>query len=298
MIESLFKDRTVSWVRIVDGVNKYVTETSEEIPTENVDLIIRTGKPVAKAKSRPKPVVNLSSNSVPINERKWIDIDPQPFDRSCFEVSKFVTRTLRHDSSIPREEDGAVRFDDANEKLKENFVSTLRWTVKTWVNSLARGGGKKKRFQYCLNPDSSNEILYFRAIQGHSRDNFVDPNYCKTIDYYRMLSSSTSTTSGTPTRCTPLFQSGLIPREKSNRRDRQSVFFTAVNPIDIQPDQREVEYDLDKPQNRTVQTHLESSSQYSFLVQYKACSEKGIAILSNSIACKYSFRHTTGDLYR
>ena len=152
MIESLFKDRTVSWVRIVNGVNKYVTETSEEIPTENVDLIIRTGKLVAKAKSRPKPVVNLSSNSVPINERKWIDIDPQPFDRSCFEVSKFVTRTLRHDSSIPREEDGAVRFDDANEKLKENFVSTLRWTVKTWVNSLARGGGKKKRFQFHLNP--------------------------------------------------------------------------------------------------------------------------------------------------
>ena len=31
MIESLFRDRTVSWVRIVDGINIYVTETSEEI---------------------------------------------------------------------------------------------------------------------------------------------------------------------------------------------------------------------------------------------------------------------------
>ena len=31
MIESLFRDRTVSWVRIVNGINKYVTETSEEI---------------------------------------------------------------------------------------------------------------------------------------------------------------------------------------------------------------------------------------------------------------------------
>ena len=29
MIESLFRDRTVSWVRIVNGINKYVTETSE-----------------------------------------------------------------------------------------------------------------------------------------------------------------------------------------------------------------------------------------------------------------------------
>ena len=29
MIESLFRDRTVSWVRIVNRINKYVTETSE-----------------------------------------------------------------------------------------------------------------------------------------------------------------------------------------------------------------------------------------------------------------------------
>ena len=49
MIESLFKDRTVSWVRIVNGINIYVTETSEEIPIENVQLFISTGKPVAKA---------------------------------------------------------------------------------------------------------------------------------------------------------------------------------------------------------------------------------------------------------
>ena len=43
MIESLFKDRTVSWDRIVNGINKYVTETSQKIPTENVDLFISTG---------------------------------------------------------------------------------------------------------------------------------------------------------------------------------------------------------------------------------------------------------------
>ena len=45
MIESLFKDRRISWVRIVNGIDKYVTETSEEKPTENVDLFISTRKP-------------------------------------------------------------------------------------------------------------------------------------------------------------------------------------------------------------------------------------------------------------
>ena len=31
MIESLFRDRTVLWVRIVNVINKYVTETSEKM---------------------------------------------------------------------------------------------------------------------------------------------------------------------------------------------------------------------------------------------------------------------------
>ena len=114
MIESMFIDRTVSWVRIVNGINKYVTETTEETPTENVELFISTVKLVAKAKPKPKSVVNSSIN-VPIRERKWIDSDPQQFDRSCFEVSKFMTGTLRHESSIPREEDGI--FDHLVEKL-------------------------------------------------------------------------------------------------------------------------------------------------------------------------------------
>ena len=36
MIESLFRDRRVSWVRIVNEINKYVTETSEEILVADV----------------------------------------------------------------------------------------------------------------------------------------------------------------------------------------------------------------------------------------------------------------------
>ena len=80
MIESLFRDQTVSWVRIVNGINRYVTETSEEKPSENIDSSISTGKPVAKAKPKPRSVVNSNVN-VPVPDRKFIDIDPQPFDR-------------------------------------------------------------------------------------------------------------------------------------------------------------------------------------------------------------------------
>ena len=37
MVESLFRDRTVSWVRIVNGINKYVTEASEAILVASVE---------------------------------------------------------------------------------------------------------------------------------------------------------------------------------------------------------------------------------------------------------------------
>ena len=33
--------------------------------------------------------------------------------------------------------------------------------------SIAKGGGQKKRFQHCLNPNYPHQFLYLRAIQGH-----------------------------------------------------------------------------------------------------------------------------------
>ena len=37
MVESLFRDRSVSWVRLGNGINKYVNETRETISLENVE---------------------------------------------------------------------------------------------------------------------------------------------------------------------------------------------------------------------------------------------------------------------
>ena len=39
---------------------------------------------------------------------------------------------------------------------------------------MAGGGGNNKMFQYCTDP-SGQEILYFRALQGHSGRNPIDP---------------------------------------------------------------------------------------------------------------------------
>ena len=59
--------------------------------------------------------------------------------------------------------------------MKLRFDGTSQWPINDWISFLANGRGPKKRFQYCLNPNSSKHFLSFRAIQGHSGDNAIDP---------------------------------------------------------------------------------------------------------------------------
>ena len=69
----------------MNGIDNYVTETSETSSLENVEHRV-TGKPVARAKPQPTPIVTLSPISVPVRERNWIDIDPERFRQDCFGV--------------------------------------------------------------------------------------------------------------------------------------------------------------------------------------------------------------------
>ena len=101
---SLFQDDTASWVRIVNGVDRYVTES---LPTAKEEDIAPK-KPIATARPRQKSTVTLTSVSIPVLERKWIDIQAQrSHDQKCYRVSTATTRSLRHDESVPRGSDGA-----------------------------------------------------------------------------------------------------------------------------------------------------------------------------------------------
>ena len=64
------------------------------------------------------------------------------------------------------------------------------------LNYLQRGGGPKKRFQYCLNLNSAETI--FITLE----ENNLILN-CKTTCCYRATSPSTSITLEAPTTCTP-----------------------------------------------------------------------------------------------
>ena len=155
-VPSLFRDDTVSWIRSVNVVDRYVTESMSTVREDDT----ASGKPMAKARPRQKPTVTLTSVSIPVLERKWIDITQRSYDQKCHEVSKAITRLLRHDESVPRGIDGAIHYSDIIEECrKKKFDDASQWLLEDWISKLAKGGGAKKKFQYCVNPNSSNRLI-------------------------------------------------------------------------------------------------------------------------------------------
>ena len=93
---------------------------------------------------------------------------------------------------------------------------------------MAKGGGNKKRIQYCTDP-SGQEILYLRALQGHSGRNLIDPTLQDNVlipdgffEYDNHIGCAINLHS--------IMNSALIP-EGQNLSKRQTVFFTSVDPM-------------------------------------------------------------------
>ena len=88
--------------------------------------------------------------------------------------------------------------------------------------------GNKKRFQYCTD-SSGQEILFLRALQGHSGRNLIDPssqdNALIPNDFFEYIYHI-----GCAINLRSITNSGLIPGGQ-NLSKRQTVFFTSVDPM-------------------------------------------------------------------
>ena len=234
-VQSLFQDQTVSWIRIVNGIDKFVREAMP-IQEEEKALV----KPAAKAGPILKPSSTSGWDFIPMKQIKWMDIETQESnDPCCFQVSKFITRLLRHSQTVHREDDGAVHHDQVIDEckkkhfdnteywsveMKKDFVNAPHWSIDKWKSVLAKGGGQKKRFQYCLNPNYPHQFLYLRASQGHSgstinpalQDNVLLPEGF-TENIYHV---------GNGKELRSIVNHGLIPGGVSLKTGRQAVFFT------------------------------------------------------------------------
>ena len=232
--ESVNKDNCHSWVRIYHGLNELVTDLSnnkeddnneqETSQTKSDEFALKTNvlsfasRSKAEAKPRRSTSACSSTRIVPICERLWTDIEPEDFSPIAYPVSKQLSTLLRHGHFL-REEDGATEFWRWKYYLRNDFVRSQHWSDEMWKSTMAKGGGNKKRFQCCTNP-SGQEILYLRALQGHSGRNPIEPSLQDNVlipnDFFEYIYHI-----GCAINLHSIMNSGLIPGDKFWAKDRR-----------------------------------------------------------------------------
>ena len=217
--ESVNKDKSHSWVRISHGLKKLVTDLrqqtsrkplkcSSKIFALKTNVLAFASRSKAKAKPRRRNSAISSTGTLPIGERTWTDIEPEDYSPIAYPVSKQLSTLLRH-GDLPREDDGAIEFWRSKDYLRNHVDQSQHWSDEKWKSTMANGGGNKKIFQYCTDP-SGQEILYLRALQGHSGRNLIDPslqdNVLIPIDFFGYICYI-----GCAINLHSIMNSGLIP---------------------------------------------------------------------------------------
>ena len=200
---------------------------SEELALKT-NVLAFASRSKAKAKPRRRISACSSTRTVPIGERSRTDDEPETYSHIACPVSKRLSTLLRH-GDRPREEDGAIEFWRLKDYLRNELAHSQHWSDETWKSRMAGGGGHKKTYQYCTDP-SGQEILYLRALQGHSGRNPIDPslqdNELIPNNFFECIYHI-----GCAINLHSITNSGLIPGGQNLGNERQTVFFTAVNPM-------------------------------------------------------------------
>ena len=144
-----------------------------------------------------------------------------------------MIRLLRHDDSIYREEDGAIRFEDL-------------------ASTIDQGMGPPRAGQF----GHTEKILYLRAIQGHSGSAFVDPSLQDNVllpdDFiehiYHVVNSHDLHS---------IIQSGLIPGSKSQEREASGVLHSRQSNVRRSGQRSRVR--PEQSEDCSVQEYLENS---------------------------------------
>ena len=193
-----------------------------------MNVLASASRSKAKARPRRRTSACSSTRTVPICERSWTDIEPAAYSPIAYPVSKRLSILLLRHGDLPREEDGVNEFWRLKDYLRNEFEHSQHWFHEMWKSRMAGGGVNKKRFQYCTDP-SGQEILYLRALQGHSGRNPIHPSLLDNVlipnNFFEYICHI-----GCAINLHSIMNSGLILGGQFLSK-RQTVFFTSVDPM-------------------------------------------------------------------
>ena len=231
------QDNSQSWVRISYGTIKYVVDSiqdntaipadpqEEQVPQISINVVAARSK--AKAKPQPRALVGTTA-TMPMHERRWIDIEPSEQNLASYDLSKKVINLLRHNQTLQREQDGAIEFYKIKFYFRNHHSQIQVWSDDRWIACLAAGGGSKRRYQYCS--DDSGRILCLRALQGHTGSNLGDPALQDNVTIESGIFHYIYHI-GCAFNFHSIINNGSIPGGQDLSR-RQTVFFLPIDPRD------------------------------------------------------------------
>ena len=241
-------------------------DDEQETSTTKTDVFAFASRSKAKAKPRTPSTACSSSRTVLILERIWIDT------RSSIRSSLPNGKKNKHSAST-RRTTSRRRWSDESWRLKDDLRNKFEYS-QYWSDDSGRARWQeaeatRKRFQYCTD-SSGQEILYLRALQGHSGRNPIDPTLQDNVlipnSFFEYIYHI-----GCAVILHSITNSGLIARGQNSRRERQTVFFTAVNPMHNNH-QDPIELDLTKPRLASYKQKWKRHQGYGLLGRHTACS--------------------------
>ena len=143
------------------------------------------------------------------------------------------------------------------------FEHSQYWSDDMWKSKMAGGGGNKKRFQYCTDP-----------LQGHSGRNPIDPTLQDNVLLLNIFSEYMYHI-GCAVSLHFIANLGLIAGGQISSRERQTVFFTAVHPMNN--DHRDPqELDLTKPRLASYKQKWKRHQDTVYWVDIQLAQRKGL----------------------
>ena len=159
---------------------------------------------------------------------------------------------------------------------------------------MARGGGNNKRFQYCTDP-SGQEILDLQALQGYSGRNPIDPSLQDNVLHPNKFIECIYHV-GCAVNLHSITNSGLIAGGQNSCRERQTVFFTAVNPMHKNY-QDPKELDLIKPRLASYKKKWKVHQDTVYWGDIQLAQRKGSKFYQTRSKRSHPFRYTPSFLY-
>ena len=267
-IMSLSRDNTHSWVRISHGSNKFVINLNNnetEIP-EARRICVKTEckrfcMPIEGKSNTTKKRTCWLFSEIRSHWKKELDrywtreifflpiwgIEESNVSSSSFTTNASIRRCwTRETFSLCvrsfQESHSSSSFSASTSwrgwsgSFLENKKNIFRVNSHNPFIGLTVGGkhvwqqeeGVKKRFQYCT--DDSGTIVYFRALQGHSGRNLIDPSLQDNVVIGRGIFHYIYHV-GCAFNLHSIINNGLIPEGQDLSR-RQTVFFLSIDPRD------------------------------------------------------------------